>query len=356
MARNGTPDKAFTLMHAVYRNVFPAVEKELSVWQTYAADIPEIELRKQALASINTKRFHCLGGSVYALLAGADFKEAIRFIVSYQTICDYLDNLCDRSTSSDPDDFRKLHQALFDAFTPENPVENYYALRSEQRDGGYLPFLVRTCQRVIARHVRSDIRPVLRYLAALYTDLQVHKHVTETERIERLTSWYKEKRTDDKTLSWYEFSAACGSTLGIFCTVAYAIGGKMSEQIAKHIFNGYFPYVQGLHILMDYYIDQHEDENERDLNFCMYYPDDVQMKNRFVYFIRQANIRVKSLPDPEFHQLICRGLVGLYLADPKTASLAGSKQLKKALFKTSGRFSARFFHWNAKMYHQFKKK
>ena len=61
------------------------------------------------MASIETKTFHCEGGALYALLAEAHRDDAIRFIVAYQTISDYLDNLCDRSTSLDPEDFTLLH-------------------------------------------------------------------------------------------------------------------------------------------------------------------------------------------------------------------------------------------------------
>ena len=64
--------------------------------------IPNPELRKQALASIEHKTFHCEGGAIMALMANEHYQEAIRFIVAYQTISDYLDNLCDRSTSQDP--------------------------------------------------------------------------------------------------------------------------------------------------------------------------------------------------------------------------------------------------------------
>ncbi|MBJ8193199.1 DUF2600 family protein, partial [Bacillus cereus] len=68
----------------------------------------------------------------------------IPLIVAYQTISDYLDNLCDRSTSMDPDDFRLLHQAMLDAVNPTARPVNYYELRREQEDGGYLTGLV-TC-------------------------------------------------------------------------------------------------------------------------------------------------------------------------------------------------------------------
>ena len=99
------PSMPFSLMSKTYRKIFPSVHKELSYWKTRAEGIPNPELRKQALASIEHKTFHCEGGAIMALMANEHYHEAIRFIVAYQTISDYLDNLCDRSTSQDPADF-----------------------------------------------------------------------------------------------------------------------------------------------------------------------------------------------------------------------------------------------------------
>lgn len=168
------------------------VDEEMNYWKRRAEQIPNDELRTQALASIKDKRFHCQGGSVYALLAGEREKKAVRFIVAYQTISDYLDNLCDRSTSLDPKDFRMLHEAMKDALTPMNPMKNYYELRDDQADGGYLAELVQTCQETL-RDVASfeQIQNQLLKLQGLYADLQVHKHVQLRERIPRLTSWFE---------------------------------------------------------------------------------------------------------------------------------------------------------------------
>src|SRR5690625_956525 len=198
----------------------PAVKKELAYWKTKAKEIPSPLLREQALTSIEFKAFHCYGGGIYAMLTGYRWREAIRFIVAYQTISDYLDNLCDRSTSLNPDDFRLLHQSMVDALTPTNPIQHYYALRAEQDDGGYLADLVRTCQSVLRKLDQySLIQKHIHPLEKLYEDLQVHKHVTESERVERLKNWFGSEGEPYPSLSWYEFSAAAGSTLGIFCLV-----------------------------------------------------------------------------------------------------------------------------------------
>ncbi|RDW20995.1 tetraprenyl-beta-curcumene synthase family protein [Oceanobacillus chungangensis] len=346
------PKTALTLLRAVYRDIFPEVDKALAYWKRKAEQIPDLELRAQALASIDSKRFHCQGGATYALLAAKNQKTAIRFIVAYQTISDYLDNLCDRSTSMDPDDFRLLHESMEDALSPKNEVGNYYELRKEQDDGGYLAELVRTCQQIIEEiPTYSVIKPILLELEAMYADLQVHKHVQLEDRVPRLTAWYEENKWKTPTLAWHEFAAASGSTLGIFCLISYALGGGMSGELARKIYDGYFPYMQGLHILLDYFIDQQEDEQEGDLNFCSFYLNKEQMNLRFHYFIEQTAKHVQILPDRKFHEMVQQGLVALYLGDKKVKQLDDGEEMTKALLKASG-VMAKIFHWNIRMYHK----
>ncbi|WP_280139673.1 tetraprenyl-beta-curcumene synthase family protein [Oceanobacillus limi] len=346
------PTNSFSLMVTVYKQIFPSVKRELSYWQKRAEEIPNNELRTQALASINSKRFHCQGGAVFSLLAGEKHQAAVRFIVAYQTISDYLDNLCDRSTSMDPDDFRLLHQSMIDALSPNQSVKNYYACRNDQDDGGYLEDLVKTCQLVLEQtQLYPVIRATLLKLEGLYGDLQVHKHVRLEERIPRLTEWFEKNKDNATSLSWYEFSAAAGSTLGIFCTVSYALSGNITEEVVEQIYQGYFPYVQGLHILLDYYIDQLEDKEEGDLNFCFYYPSQEILKERLYYFIEQADKHIQRLPDPFFHRMIHHGLVGLYLGDSKVAAIENGAEMRRKLLKASGK-KATFFYWNTRMYYK----
>ncbi|WP_308418968.1 tetraprenyl-beta-curcumene synthase family protein [Virgibacillus oceani] len=348
----GVPNSALPLMTHVYRKIFPEVNRELHYWTKMAEQIPNRELRTQALASINAKRFHCQGGAVYALLAGKRWRDAVRFIVAFQTISDYLDNLCDRSTSLDPSDFRLLHQSMVDALSPENGVGNYYALREDQDDDGYLVELVKTAQHTLRYlHGLSYIQDHIVSLNALYNDLQVHKHVNAAERVPRLRGWFDNHNKKSSKLEWYEFSAASGSTLGIFCLLSYTLGGRMSEELAQQICGCYFPYMQGLHILLDYFIDQQEDIDEGDLNFCSYYTDYNHMEKRLVYFINNANKFVQYLPDQEFHKMVVSGLVGLYLADEKVQNLKGGNKIIRSLLQASGR-NGRFFYRNIRVYHK----
>jgi tetraprenyl-beta-curcumene synthase len=340
------PSSSVMLMLGIYRDVLPRVRQYLELWKKEAEQIPNPELRKQALLSIQSKTFHCEGGSIYGLLAREGIEPTIRFIVAYQTISDYLDNLCDRSNSLDPEDFRTLHQACLHALTPNAESINYYQFRQEQDDGGYLIKLVKTCQDILIKLPSyQTIAPGLHELADYYCNLQVHKHVKVQERVPRLKAWFEEHRHQIPEMKWYEFAACTGSTLGIFCLVAYACDPNCSKELAIGVKNSYFPWVQGLHILLDYFIDQEEDRIGGDLNFCTYYNSQEEITERFVYFLKEADKAVSQLPHQHFHRMINRALLGVYLADRKVNE-------QRAVRKTAGHIlrscdgSSLFFLWN----------
>ena len=341
------PSNSGMLMLGIYREVLARVRKYLQFWQKEAELIPDSELRKQALLSIKNKTFHCEGGSIYGLLAKEKIEPTIRFIVAYQTISDYLDNLCDRSTSLDPEDFRTLHQACLDALTPDAESINYYQFRQEQDDGGYLMKLVKTCQNVLKQLPSYQvIAPCLHELADYYCNLQVHKHVKVQERVPRLKAWFEEHRNQIPEMKWYEFSACTGSTLGIFSLIAYAGDPNFSKELAIKVKNSYFPWVQGLHILLDYFIDQEEDRIGGDLNFCTYYKSEQEITERFLYFLKNADKAVSQLPDKHFHRLINRALLGVYLADKKVNQQRDVRKTARQILRSCGG-SSLFFLWNA---------
>jgi len=347
------PGNLIILMKRIYKNVLPKVHLYLHEWKTKAGEIPDPELRKQALASIHSKAFHCEGGGIYALLAKESMEDCIQFIVAYQTISDYLDNLCDRSTSLDPVDFRSLHESMHHALTPGASTKNYYCHRKEQDDGGYLCSLVQACQQILlkVRHYEK-IAPFLHELASYYCDLQVYKHIAKEQRVPKLQSWFDQYKNQFPEMAWYEFSACAGSTLGIFCLVAYAFNQELTDDHVTKIRNSLFPYVQGLHILLDYFIDQEEDRIGGDLNFCYYFPSQDQLEARLVYFLQQANLHIVGLPDEKFHRLINHGLVGLYLSDSKVGRQTEVRRAMRKLLKYGG-FGSLFFYLNVRGYRNF---
>lgn len=350
------PTRLSTLTTRIFLQVRPRVQHYLTGWQRRAEAIPDPELRRQAVMSIRAKTFHCEGGAIYALLSESHFDEALRFIIAYQTISDYLDNLCDRSTSLDPADFRALHTSMRHALTPGEPLGHYYALHREQEDGGYLADLVNTCQEVLAGlSAYPDIAPALHELAGHYCELQVHKHVRKEQRIGRLSSWFSEYRKVLPAMTWYEFSACAGSTLGIFCLVSSAFSRGFRPELSGEIKEAYFPWVQGLHILLDYLIDQEEDRQGGDLNFCSFYPSVTEMEKRLSHFYARADESISRLPHASFHRLINRGLLGIYLADRKVDRQQAVRKVAHRLIRQGGAI-AFFFFIHCLIYRRMKEK
>ncbi len=297
--------------------VFPRVEKELQRWQELIGTAGDQELRCQGLASIEKKKFHCLGGSVYTLMKGAH-EETLSFIVAFQTISDYLDNLCDRAGCLDAAAFRQLHLAFTDALDPDQSLKDYYSLYPHKDDAGYLQAMVEECRRIIKKLPSySIVKENAIRMASLYCDLQTYKHTQHQLREKHLQDWFAGYAADHPDLHWWEFAAATGSTLGIFALIAAAGRPNLDKAEASQIASGYFPWICGLHILLDYFIDQEEDIRGGDLNFISYYPAQEVCRQRLLLFQNNALQRAAVLPDPLFHTTVVKGLPAFYLSDPK---------------------------------------
>lgn len=117
----------------------------------------------------------------------------------------------------------------------------------------------------------------------------------------------------------------------------------------ENIRAGYFPYIQGLHILLDYLIDQEEDRAAGDLNFCFYYKNEKEMLERICYFVEQADKHTSLLPHKRFHLLINRGLLGIYLSDEKVGKQQSMKKLARKIIKSGG-LASLFFYMNGRAY------
>ncbi|MGI6711468.1 MAG: tetraprenyl-beta-curcumene synthase family protein [Bacillota bacterium] len=327
----------YKVIYRFVREIFPQVDKTLEKWEKKAELIPDQFLRNQALSSIKLKRFHCQGGSVYALYPGVDRDIMVRFIVAFQTISDYLDNLCDRGGCLDKNAFYQLHLALIEALSPQKTLSNYYSLYPYHDDGGYLESLVQECRSCLRRIFSYRIieKDVLK-LVSLYSDLQSIKHIAPESREKEMVQWTHKYIKDYRDISPWEFAAATGSTLGVFMLCVLAFKHGLEREDIERTRSAYFPYICGFHILLDYFIDQAEDRNEGDLNFLSYYENEEKILERLTYFLSRALEKAGTLPDPAFHKTIIRGMSALYLSDPKSF-IPPAKDISSHLVKMSGK-------------------
>ncbi|MDW7651388.1 MAG: tetraprenyl-beta-curcumene synthase family protein [Bacillota bacterium] len=337
-----TRDRALILPY-VYR-ILPLVGEELNHWRKEAAAIPDETLRHQALASIEHKRFHCQGGSFFALYSTGKSRSLVRFIVALQTISDYLDNLCDRVDGACETGFRTLHGAMLAAVGAEAPSGDWYRDYPLRDDGGYLEGLVQTSRETVMSFPGYEgIRGELVHLVGLYSDLQVYKHMTRSRREETLLRWHRRHSDLAPGTMWWEFAAATGSTLAMFALAAAAAEGKVDPLAADRLVACYFPWICGIHILLDYFIDLDEDSIHGDLNFVAYYPSEQKTEEGLSRFLREAYRSAGSLPRPAFHKTVIHGLLALYLSDPK-AGQSGRKKITQHLLRTGGAASFGLYH------------
>jgi tetraprenyl-beta-curcumene synthase len=312
------PTKVVLISRLVIK-VLPEVDRELARWQARVEECPQPELARQAASSIRLKRFHAQGGSVFACQSSGGFRrDLVRIIVALQTISDYLDNLCDRAGCRDRHAFRQLHEAILCAVDPDREVPDFYRLYPYSNDGGYLRALVDDCRDVLRTLPTYHlVQEEVAKLAGLYSDLQVYKHVEPWARESLLTSWFDSHHTHYPGIDWWEFAAATGSTLGIFALLAAATRHDLGHKEVQALVQAYFPWVCSLHILLDYFIDQEEDREDGELNFCSYYPNLETCSQRLRLFLAESLERVAELKHSSFHRTVVKGLLALYLSDPK---------------------------------------
>lgn len=326
--------------------VLPQVSRELRRWNRHLDRCPDWEIFRLATSSLRRKRFHSQGGSFFALYNPRFARHLISVIVALQTISDYLDNLCDRVQYQNEAAFRYLHLAMLDALTPgQARKESYYRFYHLKEDGGYLQTLVRECQRhLMLLPSYPVVKSKVLYHTSLYNDLQVFKHLYPPVRRHRLKSWYKQKGASRYgSLNWWEFAAACGSTLPVFALLGLATSPGVSEADVEGITQAYFPWVCGLHILLDYFIDQEEDIREGDFNFVNCYESPQTAQRRLLHFLKMSLHHVSQLPRPTFHRSIIKGLLAVYLSDPK-AQRPDFQATNRALFDAAGS-DTRYMHY-----------
>lgn len=346
--------------------ILPAVDRELKRWRTGLNSCPNIVLRDLGRSSILHKRFHAQGGSVYAAyplftLGHSNFSFAldqlyhiVRFIVAFQTISDYLDNLCDRAGCYDENAFSALHCSMLDALEPADSMQpdgpsldrDYYRLYPHKNDGGYLVSLVEECKNQL-KHLPSyeKVKPQVIQFTRLYCDLQIKKHADLSVRESLLIRWYDEyaDRSIDvhrreftlRDIRWWEFAAACGSTLGIFALIAASALKGLQNRDVQSLIEAYFPWIAGLHILLDYFIDQREDEEGGDLNFVSYYKNQEECRERLSLFVNEGFRRASRLSFASFHTTVVKGLLALYLSDRKV-SAQGLEEASEHFFDQIG--------------------
>ena len=254
--------------------------------------------------------------------------------------------------------YLRLHEAMLCAVDTDRPTVDYYDaylrfLRGGEAgpdetsaDGGYLARLVEASRRTLRElPAYAAAKPLVTTLVTLYSELQAGKHLAADIRDGVMEMWHAERNSAvaqptwlsqppakwlGHDLRWWEFGAATGSTLAMFALICASSDPTFTTAIAEALARAYFPSICGLHILLDYYIDQTEDIRGGDLNFVAHYPSQGKAVEALEGFTRWALHEASSCtPNRDLHRAVVRGLLAMYLSDPKIAAQGLDRQASR---------------------------
>jgi len=299
--------------------VIPRAGRELATIRTRAACIPDPALREQALASIDGKAYHVHGGCILAtFMRGESARRYVAAVAALETIYDYLDNLCDRLPGVSQRAFASLHEALIDALDDRRTPGDYYRDGPHGDDGGYLRSLVDSARAELHTFPNYPaVREELAEVARFYAELQVLKHGPPGARERACDAWYVRNRERFPGLAWWEFAAACGSSLPVFALLALASRERLAPGEIEATFAAYFPGVSAIHILLDYFIDQAEDREHGELNFVACYASSAEAVARLRRLVATTLARVRGLAGAAHHRFLVEAMCVFYLTHPK---------------------------------------
>ncbi len=322
--------------------VFPDACRELRAWRARAAEIPDPALRRLALRAHGEKRGNLEGAAAFAAFAQpAGRHAAVRAVVAYQTMFDYLDNLSEEPSRDPIADGRRLNRALLAAIVPGEPHDDYYPRhRRGGGDGGYLHALIATCRTALtALPSFATIAELARAATERVATYQSLNHGDGNGRHDSFERWARDSGKAHVGLRWWETGAAAGSTLDLFALIAAAADPALDRSVARMLGAAYFPWVGALHSLLDSLADRSEDLATGRRGLIDYYRSPDEAADRIATIATEAMSQVGELPGAHSHTLIVAAMTSFYLCDLSMSSSPHARLAAPAVLEAMGRLA-----------------
>jgi tetraprenyl-beta-curcumene synthase len=298
--------------------VSPSVTRELSSWRAQAGNIPNPNLRRYALEALR-KRGNIEGAALFATLAPAAYRRrTVRAVVAFQTAYNYLDALSEQPSDDPVLNGDQLHQALLRALCPGAAHPDYYAHNPDRGDGGYLTAILDACSDAVAELPSyAALAPTTREAAARIVDFQALNLTEDQGGHEALERWATDLTPAHSGLEWWETAAAAGSSLAVHALIAAAAHPRLEESDARDLDCAYFPWIGGLHSLLDSLVDRSEDHDKGQRSLLDYYRSPTDAAIRLAGLATRARGATESLPDAHAHRVIVTAMCSYYLSAPQ---------------------------------------
>jgi tetraprenyl-beta-curcumene synthase len=306
------------LAQAVARELawgLPAVTNEVRHWRTRAREIPQTNIRSDALSSLRHKRGHTDGAALFCIFPAARSITLLRLLVAYEIMWDFLDSVNEKGAEAGQVNGRQLHLALIDAVQPESNCSDYYRYHPWQNDGGYLTRLVRTCRAACASLPSFHaVQPLLIREARRAQVLATNHELAPERRDAGLRRWARQQAPEHRDAHWFELSGAASASLTVHALFALAAEADITCTQLRSVCGAYFPWISAATTMLDSYVDRLEDTQKGDHSYVSHYPSAELATVRIGYLLRRALREAAQLPNSERHILIVAAMASMYLS------------------------------------------
>lgn len=345
---------AATFLRAAFdywTGVFPRVSSHIARWRRQAEQIPDPELRTLALGALQ-KHSNIEGAAAFAVLAPRRRRgRAVDAMCAFQAAYNYLDMLGEQPSADPIADGRRLHEALLFALGAPSPMPeesgrdpgteelDWYEHHPQSSDGGYLKGLLDECRAAVAElpsyaMCAGAARTAAARIVA-FQSLNLSEAQGDHSGLER---WARDATPEGSELNWWEIAAAAGSSLGVYVQIALAANPHPSAAQVSALERAYFPWIGGLHSLLDNLIDKHEDEAAGHRSLVEYYGPQ-RAAQRMGWLSERALQLSRELPDTRRHTLILAAMIANYLSSEQAHSPA-LEPVTEAVLATIGPLAA----------------
>jgi tetraprenyl-beta-curcumene synthase len=131
-------------------------------------------------------------------------------------------------------------------------------------------------------------------------------------------------------LHWWQIAAAGGSSLAVHALIATAANDDVQRQDVETIEAAYFPWICGLHSLLDSLVDVAEDELAGQRNLLSYHANPEQASVAMEVLTQRAVDAARSLPDDLHHRVILTAMVAHYISSTD-ASTPGAQAIAESV-------------------------
>lgn len=311
------------------------VSAQLRLWRGRAREIPDPDLRADALHALDSKRGHTDGAGLFWTVPLRSDWRLLRLLIAYEVLFDYLDNLSERCATGDAARDRRAFRALADALDVDRAYADAYRFTPEPFDGGYLHALVRAC-RCACRELPgfAAVRPSIVRETARLEVLALNHLPDPAQRDAALRAWAEREFAQQRHgLEWWELTAASSQSVVTFALLALAADPEATAEQAEAVHAAYFPWFALGVTMLDAWVDQEEDERSGAHSYVAHYPSREAAVARLQETVERAAAAQLTLPHGERHTVLLACMVAMYLSKDSARAPAlreGSAQIAAA--------------------------